>query len=318
MYNTLAAWCLWLLIVCSNGNVANGLLRPGVVLKHCLRSSSALKGAESLTRLHVQLSPLTQDLLASTLAVGGTVAWLQIWITLAKNKVIESNLSRKIIHSGSAPLFMCLWPLFSSTPQARFFAAGVVALQMTRLVVAGNLKTQQPPPSQQPDGGKADGNRIQSVNFLSSSSTELVNAISRTGAKAEALGGPLVYTVILLLGTALFFRESPVGIVAIIQMAAGDGMADIVGRRYGRDNKWFFSQKKSYAGSAGFVVSAFSVTCAVMALFHATGFLSVDVAVQWPTVLLISVLCAIVEVLPLGEDNISVPLAGAVLAAALL
>ena len=40
----------------------------------------------------------------------------------------------------------------------------------------------------------------------------------------------MLYTVVLFLGTLLFFRNSPIGVVAICQMAAGDGIADIVGR----------------------------------------------------------------------------------------
>lgn len=36
--------------------------------------------------------------------------------------------------------------------------------------------------------------------------SELIQAVSRTGNKAEALGGPLIYSVVLLLGTAIFFR----------------------------------------------------------------------------------------------------------------
>lgn len=86
--------------------------------------------------------------------------------------------------------------------------------------------------------------------------SDLIQAVSRTGNKAEALGGPLIYSIVLLLATAIFFRytvqiriehnpsicanrlilcvvlrrNSPVGIVAIAQMAAGDGVADIIGR----------------------------------------------------------------------------------------
>lgn len=52
----------------------------------------------------------------------------------------------------------------------------------------------------------------------------------RSGSNSEALGGPLLYTIMLFLGTLLFFRGSPIGVVAISQMAAGDGIADIVGR----------------------------------------------------------------------------------------
>ena len=36
--------------------------------------------------------------------------------------------------------------------------------------------------------------------------SELVNAISRSGDMKEALGGPLIYTVVLLLCTIVFFK----------------------------------------------------------------------------------------------------------------
>ena len=35
---------------------------------------------------------------------------------------------------------MCLWPLYSNTPGAKYFASGVVFLQMMRLVLAGLKK----------------------------------------------------------------------------------------------------------------------------------------------------------------------------------
>jgi dolichol kinase len=60
--------------------------------------------------------------------------------------------------------------------------------------------------------------------------SELIAAVSRSGQSSEALGGPLIYSIILFIATAFFFRDSPVGIVATAQMAAGDGLADIIGR----------------------------------------------------------------------------------------
>ena len=59
-------------------------------------------------------------------------------------------------------------------------------------------------------------------------------------------------------------------------MAAGDGLADIVGRRWGTV-KWPFSASKSYAGTAAFVVGAFVVSTAVLGLMSATGCLALDV-----------------------------------------
>ena len=38
------------------------------------------------------------------------------------------------------------------------------------------------------------------------SENELIQAVSRTGDKTEALGGPLIYVTVLLLGTLLYFR----------------------------------------------------------------------------------------------------------------
>ena len=44
------------------------------------------------------LSPITQDVTASALSLVGSVAWLQLWITLANKDIINPKLSRKIIH----------------------------------------------------------------------------------------------------------------------------------------------------------------------------------------------------------------------------
>ena len=117
------------------------------------------------------------------------------------------------------------------------------------------------------------------------------------------------------------FRSSIPGVFVIGQMAAGavdekykvtsascilniyydlgDGMADIVGRKFGT-SKWPFSSSKSYAGSLGFVFGAFAVTSALLSVYAATGCLFFDFTSQWPLVLLISFFCAAVELIPIG------------------
>lgn len=102
-------------------------------------------------------------------------------------------------------------------------------------------------------------------------------------------------------------------------MAAGDGLADIVGRRFG-GTKWPFNPSKSIAGTTGFVVAATIVTYGLLLLYHHTGCFntSLDVSLLLPKVLLISILCSIVELLPSLEDNISVPVSGALLALIIL
>jgi dolichol kinase len=75
----------------------------------------------------------------------------------------------------------------------------------------------------------------------------------------ELLRGPLYYVMVLVLCTVLFWRDSPVSVVSLAMMCAGDGIADIVGRRFG-SKKLPYNSEKSWAGSItmflfGFVVS---------------------------------------------------------------
>jgi len=224
---------------------------------------------------------------ALTLIVAAeSLLWVKIWTTLATNRILDSKLTRKIIHSGSAPLFIAHWPLYSDLPHARWFAGLIPFLQVVRLYLAGTRK-----------------GSVESSNHEGDSSSELIQAVSRSGNRGEALGGPLLYSIVLLLGTVFFFRESSVGIVAMSQMAAGDGFADIIGRRFGTV-KWSFAPSKSIAGSAGFVVAGFAVSVGLLALMRYTGVQSIDVVDKLTVLLGISVFSAAVELIPGGEKQL--------------
>ena len=71
-----------------------------------------------------------------------------------------------------------------------------------RLVLAGTRGDRQSINSD------SSASSVVSINANTDNSdvSELVQAVSRTGNKAEALGGPLIYSIVLLLGTLLFFR----------------------------------------------------------------------------------------------------------------
>ena len=69
--------------------------------------------------------------------------------------------------------------------------------------------------------------------FARRQSKSLAAAVSRSGQASEALGGPFIYTLILVLCTGALWRSAP-AVVAISQMAAGDGVADLAGRRWGQ------------------------------------------------------------------------------------
>ena len=66
--------------------------------------------------------------------------------------------------------------------------------------------------------------------------------------RQELLQGPLLYIAIVVSITLIFWRDSPVSLLALCLMCGGDGLADIVGRTYGTV-KLPFNHKKSWAGS---------------------------------------------------------------------
>mmetsp|Transcript_5767 Transcript_5767/g.6275 ORF Transcript_5767/g.6275 Transcript_5767/m.6275 type:complete len:390 (+) Transcript_5767:197-1366(+) len=215
--------------------------------------------------------------------------------SLAANDILQPRDSRKIIHMLSAPLFMLLWPFFSDTWGSRIFAASVPFLQAIRLWLAATKR------------GGLD-------------SDELASAISRSGDEKEALGGPFIYVIILFCTIIICFKDGLVGMMALSAMAAGDGMADIIGRRFGSSNKWFFSDSKSIAGTIAFITASSLCSIGLAYWFQFTG--TVELAIPFKAVALklvtISTLSAFVELIPVTDDNWSVPIAAAVLSFILL
>ena len=88
--------------------------------------------------------------------------------------------------------------------------------------------------------------------------TSAVRALSREGSKAELLGGPFIYTLVLLAPRPCG-GETRRGITAA--MCGGDGLADIVGQRP-EGNALPWNADKSAAGSAAFFLGGFGFSMA--------------------------------------------------------
>jgi len=231
----------------------------------------------------------------SVLLLVASIAWIKICNLLSSAGITSQYVSRKLVHMGSGPLFVLCWPLFTPGLGGQLAAMTVPILSVVRLLRAGKA---------------AEG---------SEAGAELVRAISRSGDKQEALEGPMVYTIVLLAATAFGWR-SAVSVIAINQMAIGDGMADIVGRRVGKRRFTTFLEptgKKSVEGSVAFAFFAFVACMLMVGLFNLTGVVALTAAQAAPQLLLISVVAALVELLPLGDDNFTVPLSSAILATVL-
>ena len=135
----------------------------------------------------------------------------------------------------------------------------------------------------------------------------------RSGSQSEALGGPFFYVVIVSLAILLFWQDNPIGIIALSAMAAGDGLADLVGRRYGHSNKWWFNKNKSIAGTTAFWLG--STACAGLLLTTMSIPLSSTLPLpSWLLITGILLATALVEVIPANlDDNWIVPLSAALL-----
>lgn len=203
----------------------------------------------------------------------------------------DSKTGRKLAHILSAPLFIFTWPFFSEAGGARVFAGLVTLTNMYRLYLAGT-------------GDAAE--------------SSLANTISRSGDKAEVLGGPFIYVCLFQLFILTFWRSTFPGVVAMTTMAAGDGMADIIGRRYGKNGyKWPFGDgQKSLVGTLAFAVFASGLTLGICSWLITMGALpsSLVFSELARRIVAISCICALVETLPIGDDNYTVPGSAALLA----
>ncbi len=229
---------------------------------------------------------LVQDIVATVLTFALALAWLRVMDTFAHRGLIEPRLSRKIIHIGTGPLFVLCWQLFSAEPRARVLAA-LVPLAITAQFVLVGLGMLRDPAA--------------------------VQAVTRTGDPREILRGPLYYGIVFVVCTIIFWRGSPVGILALMAMCGGDGLADVVGRRWGRA-KLPFRADKSWAGSAAMFAGSFLFGFGFVALFNQFGNFQPALSLV-PTAGIIAGIALVltaVEALPFRDiDNLTVTPAAA-------
>jgi len=209
-----------------------------------------------------------------------SIIWLRLIDYFAIKGLISKKLSRKIIHIGTGPIFVLCWLFFREDPLSRYIAA-IVPLLITIqffLIGIGVIKDQAS-----------------------------VEAMSRTGDPKEILKGPFFYGVVFVLLTIFFWRESPIGIIALMILCGGDGFADIIGRRLPSSAlKW--SPGKSIAGTISMFLGGLIFSTILILIFIKSGFLNITFMESFPKILLLNILATIVESLPVRDwDNVTVP-----------
>ncbi|CAN6441040.1 unnamed protein product [Victoria cruziana] len=255
-----------------------------------LRTVRAISARLSLNGFGVSLdSAIVRDTAATSLVLAGAYTLVLCFDSLTEGGLIKQKLSRKLVHILSGLLFMTSWPLFSSSSEARFFASVVPLVNMSRLLFYG----------------------------LSLAKDEsLVKSVTREGKPKELLRGPLYYVLVLTCSVLFFWRESPVGVMPLTMMCAGDGVADIMGRMFGTQ-KLPYNEHKSWIGSISMFMFGSLSSLGMLFYFHSLGYFPLNWQNTASNVSLISLVATIVESLPIAkvvDDNISVPVISMLLA----
>ena len=225
-------------------------------------------------------NPLWQDIAATGITFAIALSWLQLMNVLSARQAIAQTLSRKLIHIGTGPLFVLCWLLFSDRAIAPYFAA-LVPLTITLQFLTIGLGWWSDPAA--------------------------VKAMTRMGDPREILKGPLYYGLVFVVCTVTFWRSSPVGMLALMMMCGGDGLADIVGRRWGK-YKLPFNVDKSWIGSTAMFLGSGCFGLSLLALFNGLGYFYPPLV--WGdtigTVVAIAAVVTLVEALPVKDiDNLT-------------
>jgi len=214
------------------------------------------------------------------------LTFLRLMDFLAQRGIIESKLSRKIIHIGTGPIFVLCWLMYPDVQISRWLAAlvpMVIAAQFA-LVGTGMIKDEA-----------------------------AVKAMSRTGDRREILRGPLFYGIMFVGMTLLYWKDSLIGIPALMMMCGGDGIADIVGRRV-RSPKLPWSREKSLAGSLGVLAGGWLLTMLIFAIYVGMGTFSGPVTRFLLPLTWIALGATLVESLPFKDiDNLTITMASALI-----
>jgi phytol kinase len=218
--------------------------------------------------------------LAFFITLSLSILWLRLIDYLAIKGYLSKKVSRKIIHIGTGPLFVLCWLFFPENPLSKYVAAIIPLLISIQFFLIG-------------------------IGIIKDQAS--VDAMSRSGEPKEILKGPFFYGIVFVVLTIIFWRESPIGIIALMILCGGDGFADIVGRSVkSKQLKW--SSGKSIAGSLAMFLGGLLFSAILVYVFIQGGFLQIKYLETLPKLILLNFISTLVESLPIRDwDNVTVP-----------
>lgn len=192
---------------------------------------------------------------------------------LVSNKGLPRDISRKITHIAAGSLIVFL-PLYVDGDWSQY-------LNITVYVVWALLFIQK--------------------GLFAADDDQAIKTMTRTGDKRELLKGTLYFVIVGIICGTLYYKQLT-GVLAMAILGWGDGLAPVIGTRYGKMKYHIFSDK-SVEGSLTFLVGSFAA-----ALFFA--WLIVPGPLDIGRILLFTVVATVVEgISPKEVDNILIPAA---------
>jgi phytol kinase len=221
---------------------------------------------------------------------------VQINARIEKSGAFSTVVTRKVIHTFAAPLWVLTWILFSGSIFSRWLAIIVPLIFVLQFVMIGTGK---------------------------SKNEDFVRSMSRSGDPRELLGGTLYYAFLMVVVGILWFyvpadgnlaNATPLALIVFGCLAGGDGFADVIGRKYGGDRKFGIGgAEKTVAGVIGMFIGSFLFSFVLVFLFsiEVTAFSVIDLLIP---ILVVSLVATIVEAItPKGLDNLTITIAAIIM-----
>ncbi len=235
------------------------------------------------------------DIVAFFISLIVVLMLVQINAAIEKSGKLSTTVTRKIIHIFAAPLWILTWMLFSGSIFSRWIAMIVPLFFVLQFVAIGTGKVKN---------------------------EDFVKSMSRSGDPKELLGGTLYYAILMMVFGVLSFYvpaggalsgAAPMAIIVFGCLAGGDGLADVIGRKYGGEKKFGIGgSERTIAGSIGMFIGSFLFIYVLLFLFSLE--VGWDIVALFVPVLVISIVATLVEALsPKGLDNWTVPIVVAIM-----
>lgn len=196
-----------------------------------------------------------------------------IIISESLNRFFKTNseLTRKIFHIGSGNVILIAWWLNIS---------GSIIIQASLLA-----------------------SLISIISYF----LPILPSINSVGRKSF---GTLFYAISIGILTALFWHLGlrEYAVIGILVMSWGDGLAAVIGKKWGQHSYELFGIKKSYEGSLTMTLVSFIVIILILSLSIGNSWQN------WLIAIIVAIFATILEAFSqFGIDNLTVPLGSAIL-----